>query len=259
MKAIFILFIIALLSNSPALSATLKLPECLLEQSLETEVHFYISEDVLNEYSPEFVKAKIDSWIAYANTTLKNSCIPTRRSATHIEYVSELDSSWFQDVDVAERLLKNELGRQVPETNANGHPIFNAIVFSNWLNSYKSQYCGYASSSTFFFTIALNCPDSVLEHEIGHLSGASHDIKTLKEGVEAFDLEEYWMSSYPPGKPYSLGYVCAGRGTIMSYEDDRMPVYSNPNIYWDSKICGDAVTADNSRVLTEFAKQYLVR
>lgn len=255
MKVKIALLFLVLMCALKSYASVLTLPTCQFARSLDTEVHFYISKDVLDEYSPQFVKAKIDAWIAYSNLTLKNSCIPTTRRVTHIEYVSQIDSSWFQDISVAERLLINELNRTFPEVNKQGEPIFNAIVFANAFDSYKSLYCGYASSSSFFFTIAINCPDSVLEHEIGHLSGASHDIKTLSY-YEEFDLDAHRLSTYPPLKNYSLGYICGERGTIMSYEDNHMPVYSSPDIKWNGKACGESDKADNRRVMVEFARQY---
>ncbi|HHK8657523.1 TPA: hypothetical protein ACQYF6_000023 [Vibrio parahaemolyticus] len=95
-----------------------------------------------------------------------------------------------------------------------------------------------------------------MEHEIGHLSGASHDIRTLKDADEKFDLEEYFRSYYPPKKSYALGFVCSQRGTVMSYEENVIPTYSNPEIEFNGAACGRVESANNSQVLREFAKKY---
>ncbi|EHR0248240.1 hypothetical protein KS665_004508 [Vibrio parahaemolyticus] len=255
MKILSCLIMLVIISYTTK-AGQLSLPECEVKNPLKTELHFYVNKQVLDEYSREFVGAKINSWVAYSNLTLENSCIPIVREATHIEYVTAMDSTWFQDVNAAEALLKLNLKRELPEVNERGEPIFTAIVFSNWLESHESNWCGYSSNSSFTYTIALNCPDHVMEHEIGHLSGASHDIRTLKDADENFDLEEYFRSYYPPKKSYALGFVCSQRGTVMSYEENVIPAYSNPEIEFDGVACGRAESANNSQVLREFAKKY---
>lgn len=237
--------------------SSLQLPRCDHNTLLETEVHLYINDDVLAEYSKEFVQAKINAWMAFANMTLENSCIPISRKVTHIEYVPAIDSSWFKDVDVSERFLKLSFERDFPEHNNDGVPIFKGIVFANSNDSFQSNNCGYASGSSLFFNIALNCPDDVMEHEIGHLSGASHDIKTLKEQMVNFDINEYLISSYPKSEKFAFGAVCSGRGTIMSYERDIIPVYSNPDTTFNGETCGSEDLKNNAKVLREFAKKYL--
>lgn len=234
----------------------LTLPDCVNKERLETEIHLFINDDVLSEYSRDFVQSKINTWVAYSNLVLSNSCIPISRKVTHIEYVPSIDNTWFQDVDIAEKFLKLSLDREISEVDSQGVPVFKGIVFANWRDSFDSDWCGYASGSSFFFTIALNCSDDVMEHEIGHLSGASHDIKTLMSYNPNFDVETYLISSYPKKEMYSFATVCSGRGTIMSYEKDVIPAYSNPTILFNDQPCGDEDSANNAKVLRDFAQKY---
>ena len=40
----------------------------------------------------------------------------------------------------------------------------------------------------------------------------------------------------------------------MSYSDNLLPVYSSPNITYQGQVCGDVETADNARLLIEYAR-----
>ncbi len=94
-----------------------------------------------------------------------------------------------------------------------------------------------------------------MEHEIGHLSGANHDYKTLLKDFDS--IESYISGTYPRAPQYSFGAICADRGTVMSYERDVIPAYSSPDIRVDDIKCGDSKYHNNARVLREFAQAYL--
>jgi hypothetical protein len=179
------------------------------------------------------------------------------RVVSKIEYLSEIDSSWFQDEEAAIDLLTYYLEEQLPENNDAGVPIFKAILFANYSDSFKSEWCGVASRSRDFFIMALNCSDSTMEHEIGHLSGAQHDRHTLLKNDPQFELDTFLESRYPRKiTRYAFGTVCSNRGTIMSYEKDQIPAYSSPDIVLNGESCGDSDTANNAQVMRNFAIQY---
>ncbi|MCG9641988.1 hypothetical protein L1D22_19260 [Vibrio sp. Isolate34] len=234
---------------------TIEFPTCAQSDVLNTEIHLYVDESVLAEYSKEFITSKIATWESYSNLVLKNSCIPMTRKVTKVTYSSIIDSLWFQDLSAAERLLKLSMEEPIPETTEEGVPIFKGIVFSNYNFSFESDYCGISSPVSYFFSLAINCPDYLMEHEIGHLSGANHDYKTLLK--DSGSIESYISGSYPRAPQYSFGAICADRGTVMSYERDVIPAYSSPDIRVDGIKCGDSKHHNNARVLREFAQAYL--
>ncbi|MFA0054763.1 MULTISPECIES: hypothetical protein [Vibrio] len=234
---------------------TIEFPTCAQSDVLNTEIHLYVDESVLAEYSKEFITSKIATWESYSNLVLKNSCIPMTRKVTKVTYSSVIDSLWFQDLSAAERLLKLSMEEPIPETTEEGVPIFKGIVFSNYNSSFESDYCGISSPVSYFFSLAINCPDYLMEHEIGHLSGANHDYKTLLK--DSGSIESYISGSYPRAPQYSFGAICADRGTVMSYERDVIPAYSSPDIRVDGIKCGDGKHHNNARVLREFAQAYL--
>ena len=248
--------LIIVLSNSRLSNAqSIEFPTCAKSEVLNTEIHLYVDESVLAEYSKAFVASKIATWESYSNLVLKNSCIPMTRKVTKVIYTSEIDSLWFQDLGAAERLLKLSMEEPIPETTGDGVPIFTGIVFSNYNFSFESDYCGMSSSVSYFFSLAINCPDYLMEHEIGHLSGANHDYKTLLKDFDS--IESYISGTYPRAPQYSFGAICADRGTVMSYERDVIPAYSSPDIKVDGIKCGDSKHHNNARVLREFAQAYL--
>ncbi|ODA31129.1 hypothetical protein A8L45_18245 [Veronia pacifica] len=239
----------------------LNYPSCEFKKILETEVHLYISKSVLKDLSRDDVKTEIYTWQENANTVLQNSCIPMRRKVTVISYVKPIDSSWFTEsqVDNTVLLIEMENNIEYQDIDAAGVPIFNGIIFGRFENGFKSEFCGFASASSNHFVARLKCDDDVMEHEIGHLSGANHDHKTLIEINQFTSINAFKAQRGQPIKPYSFGKVCAGRGTIMTYEPNIIHAYSNPDITFDGHRCGNPHHADNARVLREFAELYLAK
>ncbi|SBS61409.1 hypothetical protein [Vibrio splendidus] len=248
--------LIIVLSNSRLSNAqSVEFPTCAKSEVLNTEIHLYVDESVLVEYSKAFVASKIATWESYSNLVLKNSCIPMTRKVTKVIYTSEIDSLWFQDLGAAERLLKLSMEEPIKEITEDGRPVFSGVVFSNYHSAFESRYCGVASQVSRFFSLAINCPDYLMEHEIGHLSGANHDYKTLLKDFDS--IESYISGTYPRAPQYSFGAICADRGTVMSYERDVIPAYSSPDIRVDGTKCGDSKYHNNARVLREFVQAYL--
>ncbi|MFL0933990.1 hypothetical protein ACJO14_23965 [Vibrio parahaemolyticus] len=257
MRAVKIFIVILSFQCVHAVAGKLKLPDCHNYPKLETEIYFYVDDNVLDVYSKKFVDSKINTWVDYSNLTLENSCIPITRKVTKVEYLPYIDSAWFQDIDVAKNLLKYHSAYEIPETNSSGVPIFKAILFSNAADSFKSQWCGVASGNANYFVIGLNCYDSTLEHEIGHLSGANHDMKTVLEYSPKFDVDTFIKNTFPhKNERYSFGATCSNRGTVMTYEKDIIPAYSSPDISVDGEVCGNELSANNAQVLRNFAKKY---
>ncbi|MEZ8632682.1 hypothetical protein AB6D56_19180 [Vibrio lentus] len=233
----------------------IEFPTCVQSEVLNTEIHLYVDESVLAEYSKAFIASKIATWESYSNLVLKNSCVPMTRKVTKVTYTSEIDSLWFQDLSAAERLLKLSMEEPIKEITEDGRPVFSGIVFSNYHSAFESRYCGVASQVSRFFFLAINCPDSTMEHEIGHLSGANHDYKKVLKDHESID--HFIAGRYPKAPAYSFGATCSERGTVMSYERDIIPVYSSPEIKVNGQQCGDNAHHNNARVLREFAQAYL--
>ncbi|MEZ9338127.1 hypothetical protein AB4176_09690 [Vibrio splendidus] len=248
--------LIIVLSNSRLSNAqSVEFPTCTQSEVLNTEIHLYVDESVLAEYSKAFVASKIATWENYSNLVLKNSCIPMTRKVTKVTYTPEIDSLWFQDLGAAERLLKLSMEEPIKEITEDGRPVFSGVVFSNYHSAFESRYCGVASQVSRFFSLAINCPDSTMEHEIGHLSGANHDYKKVLKDHESID--HFIAGSYPKAPAYSFGATCSERGTVMSYERDIIPVYSSPEIRVNGQQCGDNAHHNNARMLREFANTQL--
>ncbi len=81
------------------------------------------------------------------------------------------------------------------------------------------------------------CTDYTLAHELGHNMGSDHD---LAHGGGSGHF------------PFSNGFGADGKfGTIMSYYDPQVGVFSDPNLTCNGAPCGDAATAYNTLSLTQ--------
>lgn len=104
------------------------------------------------------------------------------------------------------------------------------------------------------FVIADDADDDTVEHELGHLAWAQHQELTwfsylsLRLNRTTSDENQHQL------KLYARGYSCSGEGTVMSYHDLRLPIYSSPDIDYRGNVCGDANKADNARVMRDYAR-----
>jgi len=79
------------------------------------------------------------------------------------------------------------------------------------------------------------CSDYTFAHELGHNMGSVHDAAN---------------SSFEGKYPFSYGYGVEGKfGSIMSYVNPVVGLFSNPRLTCKGQACGDAEWADNSHSL----------
>lgn len=96
----------------------------------------------------------------------------------------------------------------------------------------------------------ISCSKYTLVHELGHNMGAAHDRKQLI--ADGSTLSE---TRYPGAYNYSYGYGLSGKfGTIMSYVDPRVGLFSNPYVNYQGYPVGAGAeqltaSADNARTL----------
>ncbi|KDM93417.1 hypothetical protein [Photobacterium galatheae] len=86
---------------------------------------------------------------------------------------------------------------------------------------------------------------------------AWHDIDTFSAQT-AMTLDEV-IETIPSHlkhlfKFYAFGYQCGGQGTIMSYADEILPIYSSPEISYRGIPCGNKKFANNALRLREYAR-----
>lgn len=231
------------------------LPECNIQEVVETPITFFLPEAMDEYHSKSEVKSRIKRWLSYGNQVLSNSCIPMVRTLDNIEYVQEIDESWFQDIHTARDLLGYYIGSERISELSEGKAQYYGIVFISADSSFKSEWCGEADVYNNFFIVGLDCDDANLEHELGHLHLAGHDIKTIKKFSGSLVL--YSDSFYKKPKKYAHASTCGGRGTIMSYEKDKLPIYSTPEVSYQGEQCGNTINANNAKVLRDFAYSIL--
>ncbi|WP_243976862.1 hypothetical protein [Vibrio natriegens] len=238
-------------------SSTLDLPECQMSRTLETPITFFISDSVQKDYESFVIEDHIQRWITFSNSALKNSCIPIKRTLDKIIYAPKILGEEAEEFSVVHDFLAYYYSKEVERVNGSKTGFY-GLVFKKNISQFTTDWCGETRPSVYpqFFTIGLTCKDHVLEHELGHLAWASHDMETLSNqtGGMPFDLSKRLpLSLVSKITKYSYGYICGGKGTIMAYADETHPFYSSPEISYENIVCGNAAYADNARVLREYA------
>ncbi|MEJ2763353.1 hypothetical protein VV869_05165 [Photobacterium sp. MCCC 1A19761] len=232
----------------------LELPSCADEPVVITPIHFFVSEGVLKDRSMDEVQGGLHHAIEKSNEILANSCVPMRRAMGEIQTVDFSEQAMWMIEHVYQGLVR-QVGKPALE-HLHAQPNHFYGVMLGRSDRYFDDFSGEAAVelNDRMFVIAHDADDDTIEHELGHLAWAQHQELTwfsylsLRLNRTTSDENQHLL------KPYARGYSCSGEGTVMSYNDLRLPVYSSPDIYYRGKVCGDANKADNARIMREYAR-----
>ncbi|ELA3113525.1 hypothetical protein ACRTC9_21610 [Vibrio vulnificus] len=217
----------------------LSLPVCDSVPKIDTPVHFF-TDDSISE-------ARIEEFIDYSNLVLENSCIPIRRTLSGI---TKLDLTSFKSQDsgkLHQQLLLN-VGNSLLESMQKVGSYYVLVLPKDFPFAKDSAGTAHVNFSRSFLVLSSDAELHVLEHELGHLAWAWHD-NTAIHWLKGQLLKEHHKQI----KPYAFGALCHEAGTVMTYAEKPLPVYSSPDIKYYGQACGNAETADNARHMREFA------
>jgi hypothetical protein len=214
---------------------------CDLTEKVETPVHFF-TDDSISE-------SKINEFIDYSNLVLENSCVPMKRTFSGI---TRLDLAGFEDGGSGK--LHHQLAQAVGDSvleplQREGSYYVLVLPKEHPFSQDGSAGTAHVNFSRSFLVLSSDAEVHVLEHELGHLAWAWHN-----------DTPEYWLKgqllseNHKFIKPYAFGALCREAGTVMTYAEKVLPVYSSPDIEYYGKACGDEEKADNARHMREFAQ-----
>lgn len=249
-KSIILLFATLMF---PCVGYSVQLPECEITEKLITPIHFFTSEEVLQQYSKKEVSIIVQNWFDFSNRTMSNSCIPLKRELKSITYVKDIDKEMLHSLSIAKYAIETALDIDVTDYFPEGVVGYVGVL----VDSHEGfDLCGEADVGNNFFLVALNCSNSTMEHELGHLAGAGHDLQTVLVDHGSIDKARYM--SFPKSELYAFAWRCANSGTVMSYAlGENLPAYSNPDIVIEGQKCGDERFGNNAQVLRDFAAKHL--
>ncbi|CAK2473553.1 conserved hypothetical protein [Vibrio crassostreae] len=236
-------------------SAGLELPQCDVSTILDTPVSFIVDNHVLEHNTKQDIQSYFEKSLKQSNLILSNSCIPMTRSLDEIVYV-DIDMSQVRDMFS----LHSELTKQLSTDNLKFlFPMPNQY-YGAVLETKYQKILGIAGKvepnlSQQFFAITMGRDVNIVEHELGHLAWAQHS-----EGNPTPNLDKWLKSVYLPEyhqflPSYARAYKCGTGGTVMSYENEKLPIYSNPKTTYRDEACGDVEDGDNARIVTESAQR----
>lgn len=233
----------------------MKIPDCTMEEVIETPIFFFVSKTVVDKYGLEEVNTELDKSVRKSNVIMRNSCIPMKRTLAMVETVDFNSASLF-DIDQIRRQLTKRVGEEKVRNIERLPNQFYGVILADEDGYFEYDTIGTTNpdENSQFFMLSEYADEYTLEHELGHLSWAWHDdrswFKVLDETLEQHTSE----MNKDRLKPYARGYQCGGAGTIMSYESELLSIYSSPDITNNGRVCGDEQYADNARQLREFAR-----
>ncbi len=262
LKTILVLMCVGLTFAIFALTKTksgeLELPECNLENVVKanTQVTILVDENVLQRRTLESVKASLQSSVKYANQVLNNSCIPLTRSIKKVQVIT-LDKDKIENVNHVKQQVQIILKKQGLVTQDLKPSEKYGLIIENIWKSHPDydEFDGMADVlfGAWFFMLSSDWNVKTFEHELGHLAWAQHSDHhpnpNLSLYLKSITPQEYHHFLFP----YARAAKCGNAGTIMSYERNVLPIYSSPDIRYQGEVCGDRETADNARVLRNFA------
>lgn len=221
---------------------------CQVSNDIKTnKVTFYIGQSVKKIMSDKDVQLWISNAINLSNEILSNSCIPLRREVEAIVYIDDINPDYIDNISLTHIFLESTLNRELDNSDLTKYYGYVYYLDSN---------CGLTDASKYpkFFLLNLFCAQFTLEHELGHLATANHDIKTLQSQNYVYTLE-IPFSNFKEAT-YARGAICDGHGTIMSYVNPRVFTYSSPDISLNGHPCGEENKADNAKVLRSYVRKF---
>lgn len=228
----------------------LDLPTCSIKDEVfETQVTFFVDSNA----DKHFVYKQIDDSIAYSNLVLNNSCLPLHRSLVSIEDV-KLNLSGSESFDEIHSLLKVNTKTGMIDDMKNDPYSLYVLILSRYYWMFDDGIMGATDVelSDSFVVLSDDATPYILEHEFGHLAWAQH-LETVPFALLGGQLERATsIKNRHKLKDYARAYKCANAGTIMSYEDIRLPIYSSPLISYKGQICGDDKKANNLKVVQDY-------
>ena len=233
----------------------LELPKCDITERLNTTITFYVDRGA---FTPK-LQNRLTAAIEYANQVLDNSCIPMRRTLDAMVSVDLNLSGQEDEYGIYYRLLDAVGADKMVQHDLDMHHYY-VIVIGDEHTIFDDGTTGIAdlnndgSRSVLLSDVA---KVHVLEHEFGHLAWAQHKDTwpfPSMEGTLKLAVEKKFHDKL---KRYARAYTCKNAGTVMSYEERIVPIYSSPLIHYRGAQCGDPKVADNARVLREYAWEQL--
>lgn len=228
----------------------LVLPACpSISERHESQVMFYIADNLRESVGSK----EIDDYIQYSNLVLSNSCIPLQRTTALMKYV-KLDLSYEESFETLYELLEGSLDGVAAKNDTSTY----VLILPSRHRVFEDNIVGLTNVETVdnFIVLADDAREHVLEHEFGHLAWAQH-IETFPFALLQGQLEHSTeIKNRHKLKTYARAYKCANAGTIMSYETRVLPIYSNPAVAYRGEACGNALNADNAKVIREFVAEY---
>lgn len=201
------------------------------------DVALFVESRVLSQYGSQAVHTRAQASIEFTNEAFRRNGIALSLRLVYLgPLAGELPSGTG---DVFEAFVSNAAAQ---ETAARYGADLRHVLYSQDARPGLNN-CGRANLLGKAGAVGFECGQNIFAHEIGHNLGAHHDRANA-------------LSPPPAAGAYNFGYICGGRGTLMSYAGAAsLDHYSSPDLSFGGQACGVAIgqpdAAFNAAVIAE--------
>jgi len=186
------------------------------------DIALFVEASVEEQYGPQAVRTRAQAWIEFANAALRRNGI---EASLRLVYLGPFAGSLPASGEVLATFQANAAAQDTALRYGADlrHLLYSQDSRPTLDNCGRANLLGPAGATGF------ECGQHLFAHEIGHNLGAHHDRANAQ-------------SPAPANGDFNFGYVCGGRGTLMSYAGaSSLDHYSSPDLSFGGQACGVAI------------------
>lgn len=210
-------------------------------KNVTSKITFVIDDNLLKQYHHDLIMKKIDQFVHGSDEVMKNSCLPIKRVLAEIKFMP-IDKSPANGKEYS--VLYDKILNSMTDDKKLDMLMDPSRVIVVLLDKLTGDIIGqtYPYSTNKMALVSLSTKAYVMEHELGHLSLADHELSE---------------SNKNSGPQIAHGYHCGKYRSLMNEnvsDGVLAPFYSDPKITAAGEPCGNIETANNTEQLRRWSK-----
>ncbi len=186
------------------------------------DVALFVEGRVEEQHGPQAVRTRAQAWVEFTNAAFQRNGIAL---SLRLVYLGPFAGTLPANDTLFEAFQANVAAQDTALLYGADlrHLVYSQDSRPGLDNCGRANLLGPAGATGF------ECGQHLFAHEIGHNFGAHHD-------------RAHAQAPAPSAGDFNFGYVCGGRGTLMSYAGaSSLDHYSSPDLSFGGQSCGVAI------------------